>query len=234
MMIRVAPAPGIPPPRPRRLRCWTCGNSPHREFMPSFNHNRKKTNSLQHYITIICEHSNQQKNMNAPEFPQILLDVKSRVEDLICGYVLDTMKNGTLSRGRNLSFPPEFVERVKSMKSGAVEKEVYNYCLCNHYRNGEEYMGYHADDEGSLDPHTPIASVSFGVTRSFDIRARKKKKNGDAGGRPRLARIALGDGDLLLMFPPMQDHYEYSIPVEKRAAGERINLTFRRITTSTT
>jgi alkylated DNA repair dioxygenase AlkB len=169
--------------------------------------------------------------MNAPEFPQILLDVKSRVEDLICDYILDTTKNGTLSRG-NLSFPPEFVERVKSMKSGTVEKDVYNYCLCNHYRNGEEYMGYHADDEGSLDPHTPIASVSFGITRNFDIRARKKK-NGDAGGRPRLARIALGDGDLLLMFPPMQCHYEHSIPVEKRAAGERINLTFRRITTST-
>ena len=90
-------------------------------------------------------------------------------------------------------------------------------------------MGYHADDEGSLDPHTPIASVSFGVTRNFDIRARKK--NGDAG-RPRLVRIALGDGDLLLMFPPMQSHYEHSIPVEKRAAGERINLTFRRIITT--
>jgi len=168
--------------------------------------------------------------MNAPEFPQILLDVKSRIEDLICDYILDTTKNGTEVSQRNLSFPREFVERIESMKSGTVDKNVYNYCLCNHYRNGEEYMGYHADDEGSLDPHTPIASVSFGITRNFDIRARKK--NNDAGGRPRLARIALGDGDLLLMFPPMQGHYEHSIPVEKRAAGERINLTFRRITTT--
>jgi alkylated DNA repair dioxygenase AlkB len=166
--------------------------------------------------------------MNAPEFPQILHDVKCRVEDLISDYILDMTKDGQVSL-KNLSIHSEFVELLNSMKSDTVEKNVYNYCLCNHYRNGEEYMGYHADDEVSLDPHTPIASVSFGITRNFDIRARKKKSD---AGRPRLARVALGDGDLLLMFPPMQGNYEHSIPVEKRAAGERINLTFRRIITT--
>mmetsp|Transcript_10268 Transcript_10268/g.22839 ORF Transcript_10268/g.22839 Transcript_10268/m.22839 type:complete len:94 (-) Transcript_10268:102-383(-) len=89
-------------------------------------------------------------------------------------------------------------------------------------------MGYHADDEASLDPHTPIASISLGITRNFDIRPRKKNSDGK---RSRVARIALGDGDLLLMLPPMQSHYEHAIPVEKRVAGERINLTFRRIAT---
>jgi alkylated DNA repair dioxygenase AlkB len=165
--------------------------------------------------------------MNAPEFPQILHDIKCRVENLICDCISEITKDGTDSL-KNLSFPAEFIERVKSMNSDNSEKNLYNYCLCNHYRSGEEYMGYHSDDEGCLDPHTPIASVSFGITRNFDIRARKKMSD---VGRPRLARVALGDGDLLLMFPPMQDNYEHSIPVQKKAVGERINLTFRRITT---
>ena len=166
--------------------------------------------------------------MDAPAFPEVIRNVKQQVEELIRDYILGSSPS-------TLPISRDFIDLLNSTKHGTGDgKEIFNYCLCNHYRNGEEYMGFHADDEGSLDPHTPIASVSFGVTRNFDIRARKKKKNGDAGGRPRLARIALGDGDLLLMFPPMQDHYEHSIPVEKRAAGERINLTFRRITTSTT
>mmetsp|Transcript_22113 Transcript_22113/g.39441 ORF Transcript_22113/g.39441 Transcript_22113/m.39441 type:complete len:101 (+) Transcript_22113:182-484(+) len=92
----------------------------------------------------------------------------------------------------------------------------------------KEYMGYHSDDEASLDMQTPIASVSLGITRQFDIRPRKKQ-NSDK--RSRVARIPLGDGDLLLMFHPMQSHFEHSVPVEKRVTGERINLTFRRVNT---
>ena len=87
-------------------------------------------------------------------------------------------------------------------------------------------MGYHADDESALDHTAPIASVSFGITRNFDIRPRKKTKKKK---KARVARVALGDGDLLLMLSPMQQHYEHAIPMEKRVSGERINLTFRRI-----
>lgn len=87
-------------------------------------------------------------------------------------------------------------------------------------------MGYHSDDEASLDVQIPIASVSLGITRHFDIRPRKE---GMHSKRSRVARIDLGDGDLLCMFHPMQNHFEHSIPVEKRVSGERINLTFRRV-----
>lgn len=95
-------------------------------------------------------------------------------------------------------------------------------------------MSYHSDDESSLCPYSPIASVSLGVTRSFDIRHKKLLTNDSSSNkndkkRSRIARILLGDGDVLLMFPPMQEHYEHSIPVEKRVIGERINLTFRRL-----
>jgi alkylated DNA repair dioxygenase AlkB len=131
----------------------------------------------------------------------------------------------------HLNVPPEFMIELKAIKGsrdGPIgrRREIFNYCLLNHYRDGEEYMSYHTDDESSLHPYFPIASVSFGSTRSFDIRPRKKE---DAGKKSRVDRIPLGDGDLLVMFPPMQDYYEHGIPVEKRALGDRINLTFRRV-----
>ena len=87
-------------------------------------------------------------------------------------------------------------------------------------------MSFHSDDEKTLDLDCPIVSVSLGVTRNFDIRP-KKRRQGDK--QPRAARIALRDGDVLLMFHPMQDNYEHGIPIEKRVLGDRINLTFRRI-----
>jgi len=163
---------------------------------------------------------------DAPDFPPILYQIKCQVETLICDYIMKLLNenDGTILSTIN----SDFVDMVKTMNQSkdAKKKEIYNYCLLNHYRNGEEYMGYHSDDETSLDQNVPIASVSLGVTRHFDI---KPKKKNSEGKRPRAARIDLGDGDLLLMFKPMQDHYEHQIPVEKRVIGERINLTFRRI-----
>ncbi len=172
------------------------------------------------------------KNMIAPDFPEVIYSVKCQVENFLCDYVLkykDRVDMTVNDQEHHLRISPEFiklVEEVKNRSEGEQKKEIFNYCLLNHYRSGEEYMGWHSDDEKMLDLHSPIASVSFGVTRNFDIRARKKT-SGER--RTRSARIPLGDGDLLLMFPPMQYHYEHGVPVEKRVAGDRINLTFRRV-----
>ena len=172
------------------------------------------------------------KKVIAPDFPEVVYRIKSQVENLIIDHLLD--ESAKCANNKHFIVPREFLSELKTIKesrdTGDNKNEVFNYCLLNHYRHGEEYMGYHADDESSLHPHYPIASVSLGSTRNFDVRLRKK---GDDGKRPRLERIPLGDGDLLLMFYPMQEYYEHGIPVEKRVLDDRINLTFRRVRTST-
>jgi hypothetical protein len=169
------------------------------------------------------------KRVKAPAFPSNLYEIKCQVEDLLIEYILRNDYN-LETMERDLSLSNEFIELIRK-SAAAMNKndfnriDIFNYCLLNHYRNGEEYMSYHSDDESSLCPHCPIASVSLGVTRSFDVRQKVKKGNNNK----KQSRIPLGDGDLLVMFPPMQHYYEHSIPVEKRVVGERINLTFRRI-----
>ncbi|KAL7551852.1 hypothetical protein ACHAWF_015058 [Thalassiosira exigua] len=165
-------------------------------------------------------------NTAAPEFPEIVNEIKRQVEDAICDYMLGKATDAA-GKSKHLSISSAFMDIVKSVKNGS-RREIYNYCLLNHYRNGEDYMGYHADDERSLDPMIPIASVSLGVVRSFDIRPVRVD---DKGKRTRVERISLGDGDLILMLPPMQSNYQHSVPIEKRVTGERINLTFRRVVT---
>jgi alkylated DNA repair dioxygenase AlkB len=87
-------------------------------------------------------------------------------------------------------------------------------------------MGWHADDEPELQADHPIASVSLGASRSLRFRPKPAPK----GPRdcPPFA-LDLAHGDLLVMDPPTQLHWHHALPQRRRSAGQRFNLTFRRI-----
>ena len=109
----------------------------------------------------------------------------------------------------------------------------FNSLLLNRYRSGADRMGWHADDEAELAADHPIASLSLGVMRTLRFRPRPAAVRGApslASGHPPLA-LDLADGDLLLMEPPTQAHWQHGLPARLRQGGERFNLTFRRIRT---
>nr|XP_046243340.1 DNA oxidative demethylase ALKBH2 isoform X2 [Scatophagus argus] len=96
------------------------------------------------------------------------------------------------------------------------------------YKDGQDHMGEHRDDEKELDPLCPIASVSLGAARDFIFRHR------DARGKHMQRRIEpvklqLAHGSLLLMNSPTNTFWYHSLPVRKKISLPRINLTFRRI-----
>ena len=97
----------------------------------------------------------------------------------------------------------------------------FNSLLLNRYRSGADRMGWHADDEPELDDRAPIASLSLGVGR--DLRFRPRQGDGAAFA------VRLDDGDLLVMDPPTQRHWQHALPARARVTGERINLTFRLV-----
>jgi len=98
----------------------------------------------------------------------------------------------------------------------------FNSLLLNLYRDGRDRMGWHADDEAELDPAAPIASLSLGAARSFQLRPRQP-----IDGERAVVTLELGDGDLLVMDPPTQQHWLHQVPARRRIAAPRINLTFR-------
>jgi Alkylated DNA repair protein len=97
----------------------------------------------------------------------------------------------------------------------------YNSVLLNLYRNGDDGMGWHADDEPALGRNPAIASVSLGATRRFRLRHRRRRDAAMA--------LDLEHGSLLLMAGPTQHHYVHAVPKTARNVGERINLTFRSV-----
>jgi len=105
---------------------------------------------------------------------------------------------------------------------GAAAAQEFNSLLLNYYRDGRDAMGWHADDEPELDPDAPIASLSLGASRTLRFRPRQRDR------APTLA-VELGHGDLLLMDPPTQRHWQHGLPQRLKVASPRLNLTFRRV-----
>lgn len=99
---------------------------------------------------------------------------------------------------------------------------VFNSVLLNYYRDGQDSMGFHSDDEPELGPAPIIASVSLGDERTFVLRHKKKKQL-----KP--IRLPLASGSVLLMRGDTQRNWRHAVEKEQRPCGPRINLTFRRI-----
>lgn len=99
---------------------------------------------------------------------------------------------------------------------------VFNTVLCNLYRDGRDYMGWHADDEPELGRNPVVASVSLGAQRRFRLRPRAGRS-----GEP--CELLLECGSLLLMSGDLQHHWQHQLPKALRVDKPRINLTFRQV-----
>ena len=99
--------------------------------------------------------------------------------------------------------------------------EQFNSVLLNYYRNERDSVGYHSDDEAELGRTPTIASLSFGDTRTFVLKAKHKPH------KP--VRLALEDGTLLLMKGATQQNWRHGIEKQTKPCGPRVNLTCRRI-----
>ncbi|WP_339668176.1 alpha-ketoglutarate-dependent dioxygenase AlkB [Dasania marina] len=101
----------------------------------------------------------------------------------------------------------------------------FNSVLANFYRNGQDSVGWHSDNEKELGSNPVIASLSFGDTRRFSFRTI---------AQPRTIRhIDLESGSLLLMQGSTQHYWQHQLAKTQQASVQgRINLTFRRIVAS--
>jgi alkylated DNA repair dioxygenase AlkB len=96
----------------------------------------------------------------------------------------------------------------------------FNSVLLNLYRDGNDKMGWHADDEPELGVEPVIASLSLGVTRRFRFRHRTTKE---------IVECELATGSLVVMSGLSQKYWVHEVPRQKRITDPRINLTFRKI-----
>ncbi|SEW45239.1 Alkylated DNA repair dioxygenase AlkB [Chitinophaga sp. YR573] len=97
----------------------------------------------------------------------------------------------------------------------------FTSALLNFYRDGQDSMGWHRDNEKELGINPVIGSVSFGSPRTFALKHYTDKTLTE--------KIPLTHGSFLLMKGSTQHHWLHSIPKQLKVTAGRINLTFRII-----
>lgn len=115
---------------------------------------------------------------------------------------------------------PEIIKRLNRLVEEKTGYE-FNSVLLNLYRNGEDKVSWHADDEKSLGNEINIASISIGAEREFQFKSKHNSND--------KKEIMLTHGSLLVMHNPIQEHWLHQIPIRKKIKEPRINLTFRYI-----
>jgi alkylated DNA repair dioxygenase AlkB len=96
-----------------------------------------------------------------------------------------------------------------------------NGVLLNYYRDGQDSMGWHSDDEAELGANPLIASLNLGGTRRFDLRRK---------GHNRIEHsLHLQHGSLLVMRGATQHHWQHQVAKTRTPCAPRLNLTFRLI-----
>jgi len=110
---------------------------------------------------------------------------------------------------------------IKRQVEALVEHE-FNSVLLNYYRDQNDGMGMHSDDEHELGSQPAIASLSLGEVRSLLLKHKSRKDL-------KTVKLALAAGSLLLMQGETQRYWRHGINKQRQHCGPRVNLTFRSI-----
>jgi alkylated DNA repair dioxygenase AlkB len=125
-------------------------------------------------------------------------------------YTYSNITKQALAWTKELLELKEIVEKLTETK--------FNSCLLNLYHSGNEGIGWHSDNEESIEQNSTIASLSLGAQRKFLFRHKQTKQT---------ISLVLEHGSLLIMKDATQTYWVHSLPKSKSIAGPRINLTFR-------
>jgi len=95
----------------------------------------------------------------------------------------------------------------------------FDFVLLNFYRDGNDKVGWHSDDESIMDCSN-IVSISLGAERPFKFRDKETKKL--------VWKEVLKNGSMVWMKKGCQENLEHEVPKCMKVNEPRINLTFRK------
>jgi alkylated DNA repair dioxygenase AlkB len=129
----------------------------------------------------------------------------------------ETFDYTSLRKSKPNAWTPELLYLKELVEP--IANVTFNSVLLNYYRDGNDSVAWHSDNERALGSHPTIASLSFGQVRPFDIR---KKDNHEEK-----YSVLLEHGSLLLMKGDLQMNWDHRIAKSTKIMRPRLNLTFR-------
>ena len=104
----------------------------------------------------------------------------------------------------------------------------FNTALLNLYRDGNDSVSWHSDNEKELGEQPVVATLSLGAERRFDLRPCLQAST-QGSKRRKTSHLNLPHGSLLIMAGDTQSHWQHRIAKVKGSVAERISLTFRQV-----
>ena len=117
---------------------------------------------------------------------------------------------------------PEILNRLIEYMNGKYGLN-FNQILINWYRDGEDYIGMHSDDEREIKKGSPVITVSLGATRDFVL----QEKRGDENGVKKRTVISMEDNMVIVMGGTCQKTHKHGVPKRKKVKEPRISITLR-------
>jgi alkylated DNA repair dioxygenase AlkB len=117
---------------------------------------------------------------------------------------------------------PDYLQAVIDQIKAAGFGE-FDAVLINRYRDGNDYISPHSDDDYG-DPEPTIPSLTLGAARPFRL---AKIVSGSKLDKSTTVEYLPEHGDLLVMRGQTNAEWRHWIPKTSKPVGERINLTFR-------
>lgn len=152
------------------------------------------------------------------ERPEIVVKGKTYRQNRNVAFFSDSSEG--FSYSGQVAIPKPLTKSLKLLM--ALVNKVYgsnfNGILINEYKDGNNSIGIHSDDEKYLDPKGGVVAISYGATRTFRIKKKYDKFKKDFKAR-HLEAINMG-GDF-------QKEFSHEIPKEKKIRDRRISFTFR-------
>jgi alkylated DNA repair dioxygenase AlkB len=95
-----------------------------------------------------------------------------------------------------------------------------NSTLINYYRNGNDFIKYHTDDEKIFGDNPTIAMLTFGCERSLKFKRNNRNKEMNKA-------FKIKAGTLFMMMGSVQKNYTHGIDKENGIDDARFSITFR-------
>ena len=98
-------------------------------------------------------------------------------------------------------------------------KTSFNFMLFSKYRDGQDSITYHSDDEMFLGKNPTIASITVGAARPFLLKNKTTRE---------VSQWDLSHGDLFVMQNNCQKDYLHSVPKVDSFNHPKYSITFRK------
>jgi len=113
---------------------------------------------------------------------------------------------------------PEFLNPLKDLVEEYLQTS-FNFILFSKYRDQNDSITYHSDDEKFLGKSPTIASLTLGNPRPFILKNKKTKQ---------IDSFDLSHGDLFVMKNNCQSDFFHAVPKQKESCLPRYSMTFRK------